>query len=647
MLNLSIMPMFEDNIEEICADIIEQQRTGVSNCAMLMMFFNPEGTPAVSKAEKQCALFDRYRAILDPAGVKYGVLVQATLGHITKPFASYPFQPTVSLVTGDSYESTCCPLDPQFHEYLREQFRVLAEHKPAVVMLDDDIGLLYRRHMKGCACKHHLAEFARRAGKEIAREELYAHTQGQSEEDKRYTEIYVEVQKEGLLSAVRAMREGLDMVDPTIRGVVSGIYVSTFTEFSDELAVAFAGKGNEPTIRLNGGPYEVSSSPRGFTERPFRVATLRECVKDKVKGFLAETDTCPHNRYSTSAAFMHAHFVASILEGATGAKHWITRTSDYEPNAGKAYRKTLSKYKNFYEKVSEYAKDLAPFGCRIPLTKMQNYGFGAPAHGIYLSPWATCVLERLGLPLYFGNTGDGAIFVDDYSVDRFSDSEIKSFMGGMLILSAVAADKLCARGFGEEVGVTVRAWNGPLINGEFVGGKRIAAQYEFRELVPCRDDVEILSRSFHYNAETQENIPMFPAVTRCKNSMGGETIVFCGTPDMPFQYYTAFSLLCEMRKNQFIEMLSKNNLLPLYYPGDGEIYLRAGRLSNGERMVAAFNLGFDALEDFSLVVAEPVTGVECLTADGNRVKVPFTVVENEVKIEVELRTLLPQIFFLS
>lgn len=647
MLNLSIMPMLEEHIEEICADIIEQQKTGVSTHAMLMMFFNPEGTPAVEKAKKQCELFDRYRAILDPAGAKYGILVQATLGHITKPFAPYPFQPSVSLLSGEEFDSTCCPFDPKFHDYLREQFRVLAEHKPAIVMLDDDLGLMYRWHMKGCACKHHLADFARRAGKAMSREEVLQHVKGDSDEDKYYTQLYIETQREGLVSAVRAMREGLDMVDPTIRGIVSGIYVSTFTEFSDAMAAAFAGKGNPPTIRLNGGPYEISSAPRGFTERPFRVATLRNCVKDTVKEFLAETDTCPHNRYSTSAAFMHAHFTASILEGATGAKHWVTRTSDYEPNAGKAYRKILSKYEKFYQKVQEYAKDLAPFGCRIPVTKRQDYGFGAPAHGIYLAPWATCVLERLGLPLYFGNMGDGAVFLDDYSVNRFTDAEIQAFMKGTLFLSATAADKLNARGFGQDIGVTVRPWMGKVINGEFLGGHRIAAQYNFQELVLARDGVEVLSESYHHNSETQQDIPMFPAVTRCKNTKGGDTIVFCGTPDMPFQYYTAFSMLCEMRKNQFISLLSEKGLLPIYYPEDGEIYMRAGLLPNGERMVAAFNLGFDALEDFPLVVTEPVTKVEMLTPDGQRVAVPFTVNGQEIRLQVELRTLLPQIFFLS
>ncbi len=645
-LNLSIMHMNPECVESTCADIIEQQKTGATTHAMLMMYFNPEGTPPVNKAEAQCALYDRYRAILDPAGARYGVLVQATLGHITKPFSPYPFSPSVSLVTGEERDVTCCPLDPNFHDYIREQFRILAEHKPSLVMLDDDLGLLYKP-TKGCACKYHLAEFARRAGKKMTREQIYACTQGSSEEDKKYTQIYVDTQREGIVSAVRAMREGLDMVDPTIPGIVSGIYTTTFVEFSDDTAVAFAGKGNPPTIRLNGGPYAVSSSPRGFLQQLFRAAILKENVKGKVERFLAETDTCPQNRYSTSAAYMHGHFVGSILEGATGAKHWITRSNSLEPNAGKAYRRVLSKYERFYEALGEYVKEFSPFGCRIPLTTMQNYGFIPASQGLNLSPWATCVLERLGLPVYFGNAGEGAVFLDDFSTDGFDDETIRSFMKGTLLLSVGAAEKLCARGFAADLGVIVRPWDGKVINGERIGPYRIAKQYNLKELVPCAEAVEILSESYHSDKRTGENIPMFPAVTRCKNSEGGETVVFCGTPDMPFVYHAAFSLLCEPRKNQLIEILGKNGLLPLYYPEDGEVYLRAGRLANGERMAVAFNLGFDVLEDLPLVSEEPITRVERLLPNGEREAVAFKAEGKTVRIEAQLCTLMPEVLFLS
>ena len=646
MLNLSIMPMNEEHVDAHCEDIIAQQRDGVSTHAMLMMYFSPECTPALNKAEAQCRVYDKYRARLDKAGAKHGILVQSTLGHITKPREPYPFMPSVSLVTGEERVVTCCPMDPDFQRYIKGQFRLLAEHKPELIMLDDDLGLLYKP-TKGCACKYHMAEFNRRAGTNMTREELYAHTQGDSEEDKYYTNIYVDVQRDGIVSAVKAMREGVDEVDPSIQGIVSGIYVSTFCEFSGDTAQAFAGKGNPAIVRLNGGPYSMSSSGRFFTSLIFRAAILRENVRDKVDIFLAETDTCPFNRYSTSAARMHGHFVASILEGASGAKHWITRTIAFEPASGKAYRKILSQYAGFYEKLTEYVKELRPFGCRIPLTLMQNYGFVPSSQGLNLSPWATCVLERFGLPLYFSNEGAGAVFLDDFSVDGFDDDQIRSFLAGTLILSVGAADKLVKRGFADDIGVTVAEWQGQTITGEMVYGNRMPAQYEKKQLIPCRDEVEVLSSVVHRNTATDCMEELFPGVTRLDNSFGGETIVFCGTPDMPFQYFTAFSLLNETRKKQFINILSRREHLPLYYPEDGEIYLRAGYLDNGEIMAAFFNLGMDQLEDVSFVSRSKVTKVEKLNPDGTRSVCAFTEADGIIRVQEMLNTLIPVVLFIS
>ena len=92
---------------------------------------------------------------------------------------------------------------------------------------------------------------------------------------------------------------------------------------------------------------------------------------------------------------------------------------------------------------------------------------------------------------------------------------------------------------------------------------------------------------------------------------------------MPFKYFSAFSLLNETRKKQFVEILSKNDLLPLYYPEDAELYLRAGRLKDGRLFAAAFNLSQDVLEDLPLVVKCDVNKVEALNENGELVPVEF------------------------
>lgn len=650
MLNLSIMPLDIEHVDEVSADIIEQQRTGATTHAMFMMKFNPEGTPAVDKATTQCKIYDAFRERLDEAGAKHGVLVQATLGHITVPSSPYPFQPSVFLSTGEERVVTCCPLDPSFREYIKNQFRILAEHHPSVVMLDDDLGLIYKQ-TKGCACKYHMAEVNRRAKKAVTREELYNHTLGDSEEDKYYTDIYVGVVRDSLVGCIKAMREGLDMVDPTIQGVVSGIYTSTFCEFSGDAAEAFAGEGNPRIIRLNGGPYaKAAGGARFFTSNMFRAAILRENVKDKVDIFLAETDTCPQNRYSTSAALLHAHFTGSILEGATGAKHWITRLAAHEPASGKAYRKKLARYSKFYEALTGYVKEMRPFGCRIPLTLMQNYRFKPTEGGLNLSPWATCVLERLGLPLYFGNDGEGAVFIDDFSVDGFDDEVIKEFLKGTLILSVGAAEKLYKRGFGEYLGVRIASDDEAtkaVVGGEAVGGVGMTAQYGRRELIPTSPSTEWLSEVFHKNTLTEEREPLYPGVTRFDNPLGGETIVFSGTPDMPFSYATAFSLLNETRKKQFIDILNRRDNLPVYYPEDVELYLRAGRLPSGEIMAVAFDLSQDALDEIPLVIKGDVTSIERLGELGERVPCDFDVRDGVTYIKEPLAAMEPIVLFIK
>ncbi len=645
MLNLSIMPLLKTHIDEYCEDIIAQQKDGVSTHAMFIMTFNPEGTPPVNKAEEQCETYDIYRERLDKAGAKHGVLVQSTLGHITVPFEPYPFMPSVSLITGEERVVTCCPLDPHFHEYIKEQMKILAKRNPSIVMIDDDMGLLYKA-TKGCACKYHMAEFNKRAGTQMTREELYKHITGNSEEDKYYTDIYVETQKYGLVSAVKAMREGIDEVNPSIQGIVSGIYTSTFCEFSDDIAQAFAGKGNPAIIRLNGGQYAWESS-KGFTSAIFRAAILKENVKDKVDRYLAETDTCPQNRYSTPASRLHAHFTASIQQGATGAKHWITRIVEFEPASGKAYRKILSKYQKFYEKMVEYTKELRPFGCRIPLTLMQNYGFVKSNQNSNLSPWSTCVLERLGLPMYFSNDDGGAVFIDDFSVDGFSDEQITKFLQGTLILSVGAADKLCKRGFSEHIGVTVSELDDKVISFEIINGKKVNKPYLPKRLTVCNDAVEVLSEVVHHNKQKNEYEYLFPGVTSLNNSLGGNVIVVNCNPDMPFKYFTAFSLLNETRKKQFVEILSKGNNLPIYYPEDCEVYLRAGYLNNGEIMATFYNLGLDILEDLPIVCANEVKKIEKLNSDGTRSQCSFIVEDGVIRVQEEFKPYIPVVLFVS
>ncbi len=112
-----------------------------------------------------------------------------------------------------------------------------------------------------------------------------------------------------------------------------------------------AGKGNPVIVRINNGNYTPAGA-RNLSVHMLRAAYQMATASGHVDAFLAETDTCPQNRYSTGAHSLHSHFTATILEGASGAKHWITRLSSHEPESGEAYRRLLSRYSGFYHTLS-------------------------------------------------------------------------------------------------------------------------------------------------------------------------------------------------------------------------------------------------------------------------------------------------------
>ena len=158
--------------------------------------------------------------------------------------------------------------------------------------------------------------------------------------------------------------------------------------------------------------------------------------------------------------------------------------------------------------------------------------------------------------------------------------------------------------------------------------------------------MEVLSHVIHADALGKIEI-LAPAVTAFDNPRGGCTVVFCGTPDTYFNYIYAFSMLNESRKRQFIGILKRRGDLPVYYPGDAEIYLRAGKLETGELFCAVFNLGTDVLDEIELVCENEVRAVEKLNPDGTRSACGFSARNGAVTVKEPAGVLLPVVLFLS
>lgn len=637
MYNYSIVKANEKHVEEICLDIIRQTNEGITDLALFSMTLVPEGDPVIDKAAIEGEKYALFRDRLKKEGVEVGILVQATIGHDYKLNADFPFQHLINLKDGDR-RFVACPYDEDFRDYLRKTFKTVASLSPKTIMVDDDFRLMGRPG-RGCACPLHMKAVSRLAGREVTREELFDAIFGEKK-DEKLKNIFIETQKESLIGGAMAMREGIDAVDESLSA--SFCCVGASTEFAADIAKILAGKFGKPMVRVNNGNYTPLGAKR-FNEHLHRAAKQIAVLKaNGVDTLLAETDTCPQNRYSTSAQNLHAHFTGTILEGASGAKHWITRLAAFEPRAGEAYRKKLAENRGFYEALADLRPKIKWKGCVTPVSTSAD----ALSENADLAKygWSVCVFERLGLPCYFSSDpeAEGAIFMEDLDVNLRSDEELLKFFEKTVVLTGEAARLVNERGLTAYTGVEVKEWTGVNLSGEAFPkyGTGCNAQVRAKELVPTSDAVETLSTTYHLRDGKVQD-PLFPGVTSFKNPSGGTTIVFCGDPYTNFTYTEAFSFLNETRKNQLIDILKETDNLPVYYPDDMEMLLRAGELPDGSLFVAAFDISLDRAETLPLVVESEVERVETLTPSGEWKEVAFNTDGDRIEVDTPVYTLEP------
>lgn len=644
MILFSIMDTDMAHIDEICTDIKRQYDEGIANCAMFMVKLVPEDDPVIDKASLFAKQYIPFRDKLASMGVECGILVQCTIGHGYPLDRMFPFVQYENLTDGQK-QNIVCPYDLDARAYFKDQLMKIAALHPKIIMIDGDFRLMCRAG-KGCACRLHMDAFHRKSNTTISRSELFDILRDKRHPKRmEYTDIYVETQRESLVETMKAMREGIDLIDPTIHAVCCN-GGSSANEFSDEFAKIMAGKGNPSGVRVGNGNY-THLGPRYISSVSYRLAQTGQLLRrDGVDMVFEEGDTCPHNRYSTSAQALHTHHIASIMEGADGTKHWITRLNTYEPNSGKAYRKILAKNTPLYNALYALVPKIKRVGCRIPLPTTKNYGFTEEGWYHLQDHWSYCVLEKFGVPLYYSMDAGGATFLEGDSY-IYTDTEILEMLKRPLFIASDAAQELIERGFGAYLGVDIKEWTGDAISFERIGPEhsRCSAQKKAKELIPNQPTTISDSTIFHLK-DGKEEIPLFPGVTLYKNELGGTVICFCGSPNTAYNYVEAFAFLNESRKAQIIRLLHAVGVLPIYYVGDEEVYLTAGELENQGLLTVLYNIGLDPIESITLYTEKPVQSVQMLEKNGEWIPLNFTVEGKHIVVDHPLYTLEPVILLM-
>ncbi|MGI6099098.1 MAG: hypothetical protein GX174_11170 [Lentisphaerae bacterium] len=608
-----VMPLLRGREAELAADAERLLNDGVCTDVACMMTLVPEGQPAVNKAQILGERFTAFRDAFKGDRSRIGILAQATIGHGWTPDEPAAFQKITRTDGTPAYQM--CPLDTDFQEYIRKAFLHLANLRPAFVMIDDDFRLLNGRN--GCYCPLHLAEIGRRLNRTFTREALLDVLR----QDESAAQVFDALLLDSLLQLAGVIRDAIDAIAPGIPGSFCTCYGDT--RHANPIARRLAGAGQPRIVRINNARY-LSPEMRSFQHRMYHGA-VQIAGLDPDTIILAETDTCPQNRYSSGANLMHSHYTGSILEGCHGAKHWITRTRTYQPASGEAYREVLAKYHGFYETLFQSVQASQPVGyaaavlpTRPPFNPPPER-FGACGSA---RTWGS-VLGVMGLPCNFARMPDLPALLTGEDLEQFPDDDVRRLLANGLLLDGGAAEKLCRRGFGAALGVRAGPWDGPAVSGELWGDAFLGSTGHYTRLVPEHPQTRIHSMLVHRQSGVSEALTEIgPAVTLFKNAQGARVAIYAAGLGSQ-QNLTTFGFYDEDRKRQLVELLGWvcGQPVDFYYPGDAEVYLKLRRFGDGRYLLALFNLGHDPLDTIPLASAYRISAAHMITPSGTWRKV--------------------------
>ena len=630
---LNIAPMLVDHQKDIVDDLVDMYDRGCITENAFMMTLVPEGEPAVDKAKILAERFADFRAELRKrTTMPVGVLIQATIGHGWAPNAETSWQRITTSNGTVPYQF--CPLGEEFKAYIRNSMRTIAALKPDFVMVDDDFRLITGRD--GCYCPLHIAEFNRLTGQNHTRESLARAVFREPSVAHRFDEL----QKDSLVALATIMRAAFDEVDPGLE--CSFCMCAEDVRHAPAIADVLAGKHSPKTIRINNGRY-LDSNTRSLSAWDYRTVMQTLGIPDEYK-LLAEPDTFPHNRYSTSAAMFHSHLVISLLEGCSGGKLWLTRTGSWEPDSGKAYRTTLATHAGMYRELNKC--ELMWDGPANPFPKQPIFNFPSEIRRAFRSGfWTTGALMWMGIPSFYTKDYSGVMCLSGNDCELLDDEELQCVLKNNVLIDGAAARALSKRGFSGHIGVDARDWSLRAVTFERTedgGVIPVSAALSLAEIHPVAGGVQILSTLYHRpSGISSEAFELAPGAVLCTRPDNTKVAVIAIPQSSG---HVAFAMLNETRKMQLVRILEHMGGLPLYFAGDEEVFVRTGLDAQGKRVTLLHNNSLDEIENPVLVLNCPFPEtIEMLQDNGQWTPVSFASNGKRVTLAINLRVITPVI----
>ncbi len=522
--------------ESVVRDIMEQyEEYGFTKFALACPGggWRSENYPPTETFRRLSELFVQIKQDLASHGIVCGWWVTTTV-------KSGPSNDFVRMVKADGSLTpfASCPLDPNFRTRFSEDVALFAEiAKPAFIFTEDDYAIQAATGIEGCFCKYHLEEFSKRQKHVYSREELVQALREKNKDSYRLLRQWRELMKDSMIQLSVAMRRAVDRSSPEIPiGYMQPGCTYSEGDGTYEIARAMAGPKHTPFSRIFGTFYGGTDAKK-IPEVLFNPLYSRQHIQGDFK-YLHESDTFPHTRFFTSAAFMRAMMASVYSYGYQGSifqTQQLLDAANEETVYGKMFAEERKRFNALYQLVQKCTLKGVQL-CYDPFWNTVDDRY--PPRGYPL--WIQCV-SRFGVA--YGTLEAEVVFWDVIQATYADDTAVMQALSKGLFLDGDAAKALCERGYGDYIGVTVAddvTENGMLrydlgarevLRREYVksgNGFNMPSAHMFSpkgngkllRMTVTNPNCEILSDLYTFQRKH-----VAPAMTRFENELGGRVVV--------------------------------------------------------------------------------------------------------------------------
>jgi hypothetical protein len=383
----------------------------------------------------------------------------ATIGHAEFGRDERKRFPWQFMVGDDGVESHACPcpLDPEWKGYIGKLYGLFVQLEPEIIYIDDDFR--YHNHPPldwGCFCPLHLAEMARRTGKDLSREELVHRILTAEPQPTEERKQWLQLCGDSILEATRNMAEAVKRVSPaTHMGLMDpgpnddAAEGRRWLDMMDALSVT----GNQPVFRPGYASY-WDNTYRETTLLLPEMRKLQPLLAGKMR-FTPELENDSDYRFAKSVSLTRLQIALSFFLASPDITLDIHNFLDTTLDRDRPIEVMLRDSFAYFNALAAWSAgctrerglqvlwdDRFPMHRKVDVNRMT--GLRAP------NCWEG-VMDLLGFATTF--YPDEVKLTSRSYLEERSDEEIRKLLEGKVLMDGDAATFLVDHGFGQEIGV--------------------------------------------------------------------------------------------------------------------------------------------------------------------------------------------------